>query len=109
MIREREPDLRRHPRVKVCWPVTVTSGNRSLDLETINLSPFGTKIRSDEPLFELGAPAQLHFAPPDGRPLDVQAIVWRRDPDGSAFFFIGVEGEEFSFPTSAPLSAAPND
>jgi hypothetical protein len=109
MIREREPDLRRHPRVKVCWRVTVTSGDHSLDLETINLSPFGAKVRCDQPLFELGAPAQLHFEPPEGRPLDVQAIVWRRDPDGSAFFFIGVEGEEFSFPTSAPLSAAPKD
>jgi hypothetical protein len=36
----------------------------------------------------------------------VQAIVWRRDPDGSAFFFIGIEGDDFSFP-SAPRSPDP--
>src|SRR5262245_15886551 len=28
MIREREPDLRRHPRASVCWPVTVRSGDQ---------------------------------------------------------------------------------
>jgi PilZ domain-containing protein len=109
MIREREPDLRRHPRARVCWPVTVTSGDRSFELETINLSPFGAKIRVDEPLFELGAKAQLHFEPPEGHPLDVQAIVWRRDPDGSAFFFIGVDGDEYTFPTGTPMSLLPDD
>jgi hypothetical protein len=101
MIREREPDLRRHPRAKVCWPVRVRSGDRCLDLETINLSPFGAKVRLDEPLFQPGMPAELHFQPPGGKPLDVHAIVWRTDPDGSAFFFIGVEGDEYSFPIGA--------
>jgi hypothetical protein len=47
MIREREVDLRRHPRAKVCWPVIVESGDRRLDLETIDLSPCGAKIRLD--------------------------------------------------------------
>ena len=107
MIREHEPDLRRHPRAKVSWPVTVKAGDRSFDLETINLSPFGAKVRLEEPLFELGTPAELHFEPPDGPPLDVHAIVWRRDPDGSAFFFIGVDGEDFSFPI-APGSSGPS-
>ncbi len=50
-------------------------------------------------------PAHLHFDPPDGGPLDVHAIVWRRDPDGSAFFFIEVEGDEISF----PLESSPVD
>lgn len=106
MIREREPDLRRHPRASVCWPVTVKSGDRQLDLETINLSPFGAKVRLEVPAFELGTPAHLHFEPPQGRPLDVHAIVWRRDPDGSAFFFIGVEGDDFSFPSGVTPSKA---
>jgi len=109
MIREREPDLRRHPRADVCWPVTVRAGDQRLEVETINLSPFGAKVRFDQPIFELGTPAQLHFEPPGRRALDVQAIVWRRDPDGSAFFFIGVEGEEFSFPTGSSLSDSPKD
>jgi PilZ domain len=97
MMREHEVDLRRHPRAKVCWPVIVESGDCRLDLETIDLSPCGVKIRIDRPVFELGMPAYLHFDPPYGGPLDVHAIVWRRDPDGSAFFFIEVEGEEPSF------------
>ena len=50
-------------------------------------------------------PAYLHFDPPSGGPLDVHAIVWRRDPDGSAFFFIEVEGDEISF----PLESSPVD
>jgi hypothetical protein len=98
MIRENEPDLRRHPRANVRWPVTVESGNRRMTLETINVSPFGPKVQLAEPAFELGMQAHLRFEPPDRRPLDVQAIAWRRDPDGSAFFFIGVEGEERWFP-----------
>jgi hypothetical protein len=107
MIREREPDLRRHPRAKVSWRVTVKSGDCHLDLETINLSPFGAKVRLGEPVLEPGTPAQLHFEPPEGRPLDVHAIVWRTDPDGSAFFFIGIEGDDYSFPTeSSPPGAA---
>jgi hypothetical protein len=105
MIREREVDLRRHPRAKVCWPVIVESGDRRLDLETIDLSPCGAKIRLDHPVFELGTPAYLHFDPPYGGPLDVHAIVWRWDPDGSAFFFIEVEGDEISF----PLESSPVD
>jgi len=89
--------------------VTVSSGELRRDLLTINLSPFGAKVRLDEPVFELGMPAQLHFSPPGGRPLDVHAIVWRTDPDGSAFFFIGIAGEDFSFPTQSSPSDPPTD
>ena len=106
-MRHREPDLRRHPRARVSWPVTVEAGDRRLDLETINLSPFGAKLRLDDPPLTPGTPAQLHFRPPDGRPLDVQAIVWRADPDGLAFFFIGVDRQEFDFPTDVSEPAPP--
>ncbi|HEV8437068.1 MAG TPA: PilZ domain-containing protein [Methylomirabilota bacterium] len=99
MIREREPDLRRHPRARVSWPVTVEVGDRIFYLETVNLSPFGAKLRLEDASLEPGTPVQLHFRPPDGRPLDVQAIVWRTDPDGPAFFFIGVDRQDFTFPT----------
>lgn len=101
MIREREPDLRRHPRARVSWPVTVDIGDQRLELEAMNLSPFGAKLRLDHPILRPGTPAQLHFHAPDGRLLDVQAIVWRTDPDGPAFFFIGVDGQDFVFPTDA--------
>ena len=89
--------------------MTVRSGDQRLDLQTINLSPFGAKVRLEAPVFELGAPAQLHFRPPGGRPLDVHAIVWRTDPDGSAFFFIGIAGDDFSFPTESSPSDSPRD
>ena len=101
MTQEREADLRRHARAKVCWPVTVESGDRRLDLETMDLSPGGAKVRLDRPVFELGMPAQLHFDPPDGGPVEIHAIVWRRDPDGSAFFFIEVEDNDISFPVES--------
>lgn len=104
MIREREPDLRRHPRARVTWPVTVETDAKRFDLETINLSPFGAKLKLDDSPFEPGTQAQLRFRPPAGRPLEVLAIVWRSDPDGPAFFFIGVEGadtQDFTFPTDA--------
>ena len=107
VIREREPDLRRHPRARVSWPVTVEAGNRRLHLETVNLSPFGAKLRLDDSPLEPGTLAQLHFRPRDGRPLDVQAIVWRTDRDGPAFFFIGVDAPDFIFPTDASESIPP--
>ncbi len=90
---DRRADLRRYPRAKVTWPVILELENRSLELVTVNLSPMGTKVRVDEPL-EVGKTAKLHFRPPNGRSLDVDAIVWRADRDGSAFFFVGLEGDE---------------
>jgi hypothetical protein len=98
---EREPDLRRHPRARVSWPVTVEAGDKQLHLETMNLSPFGAKVKLDHPPLEPGSAARLHLEPPDGRALDVQAIVWRTDTDGLAFFFIGVDRQDFTFPTDA--------
>ncbi len=109
MIKEREPDLRRHPRARVSWPVTVEAGDRLLHLETMNLSPFGAKLRLDDSPLEPGTPAQLRFRSPDGPPLDVQAIVWRTDPDGPAFFFIGIEGQDFTFPTEASEPGPPQE
>ncbi|HWN90222.1 MAG TPA: hypothetical protein VNQ15_02385, partial [Verrucomicrobiae bacterium] len=58
-------------------------------------------VRVDEPL-EVGKTAKLHFRLPNGRSLDVDAIVWHADRDGSAFFFVGLEGEEIDI-TSRPV------
>ena len=101
VTRAREPDLRRHPRARVSWPVTVEVGEQRFQLETINLSPFGAKLRLEDPPLKPGTPAQLRFRPPGERALDVRAIVWRTDPDGPAFFFIGVDAQDFVFPTDA--------
>src|SRR6266545_4658776 len=73
-------DLRRHPRSSVAWPVTVETGGRSFDRQTLNLSPIGAKIGLDEPL-TVGTSVRLRFRPPQGRMLDVEAVVWRTDHD----------------------------
>ena len=65
----------------------VEAGSGRFRAETVNVSAFGAKVRLDEPLTE-GTLATLHLEPPQGAPLDVQAIVWRTDTDGPAFFFI---------------------
>jgi hypothetical protein len=66
--------------------VVVEAGKRFFLLQVVNLSGQGAKVRPTERLGE-GSVAQLHFHPPDGSSLDVEAIVWRVDPDGLAFFF----------------------
>jgi len=85
---ERQPDQRRHPRANVRWPVVVEAGGRTFQLETVNISSRGAKVRPKEELGE-GSLAELHFHPPGDRIFDVSAIVWRVDLDGLAFFFFG--------------------
>lgn len=67
--------------------MTVEAGNRILQGETLNLGPSGAKLRLKERLQE-GTAATLHFTPAEGRPMDIEAIVWRSDDDGPVFFFI---------------------
>lgn len=72
--------------------MTVRTGDRLLHLQTLNLSPLGAKVSLDEPLrtlLEVGRAARLRLEPPGARPVEVEAIVWRADDDGPAFFFIG--------------------
>lgn len=87
------PEHRRHTRVAKSWPVTVQTGDRLLHLQTLNLSALGAKVCLQHPLpsgrLEVGRPALLRLEPPDGPPVEVEAIVWRTDDDGPAFFFIG--------------------
>jgi hypothetical protein len=92
MMSEQMADLRRHPRSKVAWPVTVEAGGRRFERRTVNLSPIGAKVQLEEEL-PVGSNARLRFRPPQGQPLDVDAIVWRADSDGPAFFFVSVDDE----------------
>ena len=39
--------------------------------------------------FAVCLPARLRMGRPGSRPVEVEAIVWRTDDDGPAFFFIG--------------------
>jgi len=80
-------EQRRRPRNRVSWPVIVEVDDRLLRGETLDLAPFGAKLRLDEHLVE-GTVATLHIKPPQDPPLDVEAIVWRTDRDGCVFFFM---------------------
>jgi len=75
--------------VAASWPVTVRTGDRLLRLLTLNLSSHGAKVGLDAALLPVGAAAHLRLEPPGSPPVDVEAIVWRADDDGSAFFFVG--------------------
>jgi hypothetical protein len=55
----------------------------------VNLSAHGVKVGPDVALPPVGTSAHLRLEPPDAPPVDVEAIVWRADDDGSAFFFVG--------------------
>ena len=81
-----QPCPRRYPRFNVSWPVVVEVGKRFFLLQVVNVSGRGAKVRPTERLDE-GGVAQLHFHPPNGSSLDIEAIVWRVDRDGVAFFF----------------------
>ena len=80
---------RRYTRVAARWPVTVRVGDRHLRLQTVNLSAHGVKVAPDVALPPVGTSAHLRLEPPDAPPVDVEAIVWRADDDGAAFFFLG--------------------
>ena len=90
MLKDREPELRRDPRVQIAWRVTVEVQGQIYELETVNLSPLAAKLTAGDLRPTPGIPAKLHFHPPAGEPLDVDALVWRTDPDGTIFFFIGL-------------------
>lgn len=90
---ERPTEHRRHARVTTTWPVTVQTGDRLLHLQTLNLSALGAKVGLEDALLrdalEVGRPAHLRLQPPGAEPLEIEAILWRTDADGPAFFFIG--------------------
>ena len=95
---------RRHARQVASWPVTVQAGDRQLRLHAVNVSAHGVKVSLDEPLrhepLEVGRAARLRIEPPGAWPVEVDAIVWRADEDGPAFFFVGPRS------SVAPSSAA---
>ena len=102
MLKQGEADLRRYPRARVAWPVAVEVEGEAVQTETVNLSPFGVKLaRSNLPL-NPGTRAKPRFHPPEGESLDVQAILWRIDPEGGVFF-TGLDWRLF------PTNASPQD
>src|SRR5262245_65874121 len=100
-MEERMADLRKYPRAKVSWPVILEVGDRHFHLQTVNLSPMGTKVGPVEEPLEVGSSAKLSIRPPSGRTVDISAIVWRGDGDGSGIDVIGLVGAQEVFSDSA--------
>ena len=89
-------DLRRYPRCLAAWNVVVDSpGARPRMRRTIDVALHGVKVRLTDPL-ERGASARLRFSTPDRRGLLVDSIVWRSDPDGHVFVFVGLSEEDLA-------------
>src|SRR5215467_2452882 len=86
-VKLHRPESRRRPRTKVSWPVTVELGGRVLRGETVDVSQSGVKVRLAERLQDATL-ARLRIDPPEGCPIEAQAIVWRRDEDGPVFLFL---------------------
>ncbi|HUO62285.1 MAG TPA: PilZ domain-containing protein [Terriglobales bacterium] len=82
-------EQRRYPRKRVSWPVVLETDDQISFVETVDFSARGAKLwlRAAPPL---GSVVNLHFHPEDGAEMHVQALTWRSDPDGVAFFFIGL-------------------
>jgi hypothetical protein len=77
--------------------VVVEAGTEVFQVLTVDVSPLGAKLATTGAVpLAPGTLAQLHFHPPEVAPLDVQALVWRTDSDGQAFFFVG---GKLAFPT----------
>lgn len=84
---QQKQNLRRYPRRQVAWPAAVEAGQHVFHGETMDVSPQGAKLRLAEPL-EVGTRVRLHLTPTQGCPVTAEAIVWRIDDDGLAFFFL---------------------
>jgi hypothetical protein len=68
-------------------------GGRALSRETIDVSPYGVKVKLDGDM-EPGTAARLPPKPPDRRPLDLRSVVGRADTDGHVLLFVDVSGDE---------------
>ncbi|MBI4635595.1 MAG: response regulator [Candidatus Rokubacteria bacterium] len=93
---EQYRERRRAPRALVGIPVRAAEYNGTEWTGTsVDLSPFGMKLRPDTPL-EPGATVKLAFTPPDGgRELLVVALFVRTERDGHTFSFVNLRDAEF--------------
>lgn len=98
---------RRHSRETAAWPIMVHDGMRWLRTETVNVSPFGVKVRLRERI-EAGDGVRLQIRLSGRKPFEVPAVVWRIDRNGSALLFLGVQVKEFQpMSDGAPSAAGP--
>ena len=86
MDTSRPQDRRQYPRTRVSWPVLIHDGATRYLTRSLNLSPFGAKVRTNTRL-KVGTAVKVEVVPPEGPPIHVGATVWRIDSDGLAFLF----------------------
>jgi hypothetical protein len=94
---DKESELRRHPRIRVSWPVVVDAGQQRLRLRTMDVSTRGAKVLSNQAL-KVGTSARLRFERPGGDPIEMQGTVARADTDGFVFAF------DSAFALNSPMS-----
>lgn len=80
-------ESRRRPRTKAKWPVIVELDDRVLEGETVDVSQIGVKVCLGVRLEDYKL-VTLRLNPPEGCPVEAQAIVLRTDSDGIAFRFL---------------------
>jgi PilZ domain-containing protein len=84
---ERTIDRRRYSRVTVAWPVAVLAKDRIFTGSTVDMGPWGARVRLDAPRLEEWELVRLRVNQPDEPAFDVMALVWRVEPGGVALFF----------------------
>jgi DNA-binding response OmpR family regulator len=92
----REPERRRTPRLKMTFPVSLTTydGTECAGW-AVDLSPSGMRVRT-EGAIAAGSAAKLSFSPPDGKgPMQIMSLLVRSDSEGYAFSFVNLTHEDF--------------
>jgi hypothetical protein len=75
-------------RANVSWTVFARVRGQRLRFHTVDVSARGAKLRPRGEL-QAGASLTLQFVKPNGRPVQVAAMVWRVDADGLGVLFLG--------------------
>jgi hypothetical protein len=75
-------------RANVSWTVYARVSGQRLRFHTVDVSARGAKLRPRGDL-QAGTSLTLQFLKPNGRPVRLEAMVWRVDADGLGVFFLG--------------------
>jgi hypothetical protein len=71
-------EKRKYPRVRVRWPVTVSTEYATVQAETRNITVNGLFICSEN-LLRLNETVPLHINPPNRQPIEVTGTIIRSD------------------------------
>jgi len=87
-IGQHQRTRRNNRRANVTWTVFARFRGQRLRFHTVDVSTRGAKLRPRGEL-QAGQSLTLQFVKPNGRPVRVEAMVWRVDTDGLGVFFLG--------------------